>query len=315
MTASERYFLAGDSGGSKTDWIVFDRQGGVRATCRTSGLAALNPGMLDLAAAAREIREAVGDNISRIYLSLGGPNVQEVRELLACIFPDRVIEVEREANGNMILHAAGYLNCRAAIMIGTGSTAVGEVRGQRLYSGGWGPVYGDDGAGGGVGTQALRGYLRSLDGMADCGRIGELFGHLSVGLDIQTFAGRMELKSRANAMSRRELAALAPALYELAEAGDRTSLELFETAAREAAGLAAAVTSPDEPDGILGCGGFFRQGVKFRERCDYYLKASRPGHHWKWCLEFTPVKGSMLMILNRENIPVTQQLFTEIIEA
>lgn len=305
------YFIAADSGGTKTDWLVFDRSGKILLTHRSSGLAMVNSGLLDYNLFVEENVVLQPFAPRAVFLSLGGPNINEVTEFLQKFFPNCRVEVEREANGNMILFAAAYFKCNAAVMIGTGSTAMGRIDGKIVYAGGWGPAYGDDGAGGGIGFRALRHYLRSLDGMESPGELNQIFQHLFDGLDIKTFAGRMELKARALKMNRRDLAQLVPALYDLSENGDEVTSALFDNAAYENAKLAAAVTPEKGAGAILGCGGFFKQGVKFRERCEYYLHLLRPEQQWVWQLDFSPVKAAMIYLQHRERLKINWKLLKE----
>lgn len=293
-----RLYLAGDSGGTKTDWLVFDDAGDVHYRHRTSGLARLHPGTLSYDSLREEL-SFLGDlSVCRAYLSLGGPNVDEVVGLLQLALRCCPVELERESTGNMILLSGGLLGCRAAVMVGTGSVAMGDVGGKRVYAGGWGPVYGDEGAGGGLGFRILHRFLRSIDGMSEAGRLGELFVDILSGLDIGTFAGRMELKRRANALERHQLAGLAPGLMELYRGGDAVACELLEDAARENAMLARAVTCADDCCGVLGIGGLFQLGIEFRELCEAALSGFRPNHHWVWCPEFSPVKAAMIKMLH-----------------
>lgn len=304
-------FIAADSGGTKTDWLVFDRSGKILLAHVSKGLAMVNSGLLDFNVFVAE-NAALQSFVPRaVFLSLGGPNISEVTEILQKFFPQARVEVDREANGNMILFAAAYFKCNAVVMVGTGSTAMGKVNGKTVYAGGWGPSYGDDGSGGGIGFKALRHYLRSLDGMESIGELNQIFWHLSDGLDIKSFAGRMELKARAIRMSRRELAQLVPALYDLAENGDEVTSALFDNAAYENAKLAAAVTPEKGVGAILGCGGFFKQGVKFRDRCEHYLRILRPKQQWVWKLDFSPVKAAMIYLQHRERLDISWKLLEE----
>ena len=111
--------------------------------------------------------------------------MEEVFTALRECWRDIPVKVEREANGNAILHAASFLGCSAVVMCGTGSTAVGDTEDGRVYSGGWGPVYGDGGSGGGMGSEALKLFLRSVDRMAEIGELGRLFEHLKKGLNVK----------------------------------------------------------------------------------------------------------------------------------
>lgn len=311
----ERIYLVADSGGSKTIWVLLTERGETVCEFRTEGVAAVKEGILpvdEIVGKAARMLKAY-DMPQAVFLSLGGPNVEEVDGVLRKYWKDIPVKVEREANGKAILFAASYLGCSAVVMCGTGSTAVGDTKEGRVFSGGWGPVYGDGGSGGGLGSTALRLYLRHVDGMEDAGAIVSLFDHLANGIDISEFNGRMELKTRALNMSRRELAALAPQIYALAEEGDSTAGRLYEEAAQEIAMLAAAVSDDRADATVLLCGGFFAVGPEFVTTCrNKFRQLSSASMYYD--KSFNPVVAAQLFVLKENGVEITTELIKRIMK-
>lgn len=307
-------FLAADAGGSKTIWTLLTAEGVVVASCRTQGLGAVSAGILpvyDTVKEAHDELQGYGEPAG-IFLSLGGPNTEEVRGALCGCWPGVPVRVEREACGEALLKAAAFLECRAAVLCGTGSTAVGDTMSGRKYAGGWGPAYGDGGSGGGLGQDALKLYLRALDGMAEIGRVAEIFDPLREGLDVTQFAGRMELKRRALAMSRREVAALTPMLYTLAEEGDPAAVGLFRRHAREVAFLAGAVSDDDPEFGVLLCGGFLTGKPLLLDVCrEEFARISRAQLRYE--PGFSPKISAQLGVLNAAGVSVTREVFDRLL--
>lgn len=304
-----KLYLAADSGGSKTVWNLINIEGETVFSCRTEGLGAVKEGILPVeetvSAAAEQLRP-IGMPVA-IHLSLGGPNTAEVRSALEKAWPGVPTVVEREACGDSILLGARLFGCSAVVMCGTGSTAVGNKKTGRAYCGGWGPIYGDGGSGGGLGSQALKLFLQSLDGLARMGKVAELFTPLTEGLDLRDFYDRMEVKRRALEMSRRELASLAPAIYKLYAQGDETATMLYEMSAKEVADMAEVVSDPDAD--VLLCGGFFAEKPKFLEACRKYSRRNL-------CYEpdFAPIVGVELSLLKENGVRITKELFEQILK-
>ena len=276
--------LAIDTGGSKSDFLLLDPEKHCLNRTRGKGVAALNPGTIPVEQYLRDGINELGtltDRIKLVYCSLGGPNVDEVMSALKKLLPEAEIRVGREADGEMILAAAAAYQAKAAVLCGTGSVAVGESHGVRAFAGGWGPYLGDGGSGGGIGYDALRLLLRSVD----CGQGERVLPGVFPELPRQagTFAERMSLKMAANRISRAEMAAQVPRIAELAETGEPNAVGLLNKAAEEVAFLARSVT-PETPeadaDGVLALGGLFNCGELFRELCRRELKRERAQYHF-----------------------------------
>lgn len=305
----EKMYLAADSGGSKTLWRLVDDSANVISEFTTMGLGAVEKGVLPVAEEIEKAYMILSEyrEISGIFMSLGGANTAEIEEELKKQWKDEKIKVEREASGDAVLFGASFLGASSAVMCGTGSVAVGNTRSGRKFCGGWGPIYGDGGSGTGVGTDAVKLYLRSIDGLCEAGRLTELFADKESGLDISDFYGRMELKKRIISMSRREIAALAPKIYLLSLKGDKVCLELYRKAAREIAIMANSVS--DEGGKILLCGGFFANKPEFLDMCrDEFSKLCK-SLEMIYDVNFSPIVSSVLAVLKLCGIEITKEIF------
>lgn len=280
----DELLLAIDTGGSKSDFLLLDPEKHYLKRSRSKGVAALNPGTLPVEQYLRDGINELGpltNRIKLVFCSLGGPNVDEVTSALKTLLPDVEIRVKREADGDMVLSAASAYHSQAVVLCGTGSVAVGESRGVRLFAGGWGPILGDGGSGGGIGYDALRLLMRSVDRGQGESVLPGVFPKLA--RRAGTFAERVSLKTAANRISRAEMAAQVPRIAELAEAGEPNAVGLLSKAAEEVAFLVKAVTTetPEaDADGVLALGGLFDCGELFRELCRRELKKEREKYHF-----------------------------------
>lgn len=311
-TNDEPMLLAMDSGGTKTAFRLLDRTGRIYGESRSGGVASIRSGMLPVKEYLQTGLSALPScRIKRAYFSLGGPNEEEVRTVLQELLPETEITLDREANGNMILTAAALYRCTAAVMVGTGSVAVGVRGGKRVFSGGWGPALDDAGAGGFLGLEALKRYLFDVDRRRDCGRLREMFATLSEGLDVETFSGRMELKRRANELTRSELAAFVPEICRLAEEGCTVCTGLLSRCAGDIAELAASVAEVDG-SGVLGCGGMFQISTAFRRECQNALSRYMPGKELKFFNGSGMTGCAAIMVLRAEGITDHNILWNQI---
>lgn len=310
----KKIYLAADSGGSKTVWSLIDKNGATVYELKTAGLGAIREGILPIeetvAYAANEVKEIALPNA--VFLSLGGPNTHEVEAALEKYFPNIPVKVEREACGDAILRTAAYMGCSSVVMCGTGSVAVGDTALGRKYAGGWGPVYGDGGSGGGMGQDALRLYLRDVDGFEDSHGLRDIFAFLSEGLNLSKFQDRMDLKSRAINLDRRTLASYAPQIYEMWESGDPAAERLYFDAAREIAKMAYLVSDHTIETRILLCGGFFASKPLLFDKCkEEFKKLSRAT--LVYAPDFSPSVAAKTAVLEANGERVDVEIFKRIL--
>ncbi len=311
---NKKLFLAADSGGSKTEWVIIDQTGSIIKSIKTKGLGAIREGILPVKDIIKEAFDCLNQfqNIEYLYLSLGGPNVSEVETYLKEFWPCCTVKVEREANGNAMLNAAKMMNCDAVVMCGTGSVAMGETNEGRKYCGGWGPVYGDEGSGGGLCTQALRTFLRSLDGLEPDSCLREIFSEIISGLDLKNFEQRMEAKKRAVELDRRTLASFTTKIYEAAISGDKVALQLYDNAAKEIADMAFSVSDNTKSTKIIICGGFLSNSPflleKIKEYFSYISDATIVYNP-----HFCPIVAAKVAVLQMGSVDVDSTLFEKLL--
>ena len=307
-------FLAADTGGSKTIWRVLNACGETVKTVKTIGMASVEEGVIPVKQIVLDAKETIGKEYQfcSIFLSLGGPNTDEVQKALSAAWPEAVITVRRESDGYAILRAARELSCTSAVMCGTGSTAVGMKNGKMRYSGGWGPIYADGGSGGGIGKEALKMFLKSLDGEGKKSGLSMLFEKVTEGLDIEEYADRMEAKRRALNMSRSELAALAPEIYNMFLHGNREAKQLYEEAAEEIARMADDVTDNNILSSVLLCGGFFKNKPELLKLCRDHF-ASKSNARLVYVEKMEPITGACIITLEEAGINVNHEIFSNIL--
>jgi N-acetylglucosamine kinase-like BadF-type ATPase len=301
------YLLAGEGGGSKTILCLLKKTGDFIFRMEVGGVAAIRDGVLPVK---RTLKEGIyklcketgipNEEISHCYFLLGGPNQKEVDSVLNECLPAARTTVGREADGNLIMNCVPYLNCMAAIMAGTGTVAVGEFDKKRYFGGGWGYEFDDAGSGARIGKDALQAFLQFIDRRKTKTLLVEIFNPLLHNINIDSFAGRMELKQKIHELDRRQLASYAPLVYKSFQRGDSAAKEIISHAAEDIAILAAAVvpknTGLDEI-GILGLGGIFKLGNEFRKMCSEYLKVMRPECKLVFKSNFDLAEGACLMVL------------------
>ena len=238
--------LAIDGGGSRTRCLAIDRQGQVLGQAQSGPsnhlLVAADVVRRSLAEAIDQTLRAGGFNPDEVVcvsaglagVDFDGAGVPAMKELLRELGADRVV-----VNGDMVIAHAGALGMQEGViaLAGTGSAILGiGANGERVKVGGWGPVYGDEGAAYRIGQMSLRAAAREYDGR---GPDTALTTALLSALGLREFR---ETVSRVyvEGMESREIAALSSVAYETALAGDEVARAIFVEAGEELAESAAA---------------------------------------------------------------------------
>ncbi len=240
--------LAIDGGGSRTRALAIDRE------ARVVGVAESGPSN-HLLKPRNIVRQSLIEAIEQT-LSEGGVSRAAIVSLAAGLagvdydragandiegvfhemgFEDPLIE------GDVVIAHAGALALRPGVVVlaGTGSAILGVGEdGKRVKVGGWGPIFGDEGSAQRIGQMALRAAARDFDKR---GPATELTNALMKALGIDDFR-RTIARVYGTPMNAREIAALCPISYKIAEAGDEEARQIFLTAGEELAeGAAAAI--------------------------------------------------------------------------
>jgi len=271
------YFLGIDGGGSKTTCVGGDE---VAVLARvTTGPSNINRvgetrARESLHEAIRQACEAAGIDprqVQRACLGVAGVGNEEtaraVRKMVAEIMP---AEIEVVGDMQIALEAAFGGGPGVIVIAGTGSIAYGrDAQGRIARAGGWGFAVSDEGSAHWIGRSAVAALLRAVDQCAeirDTPEASPLWRELKTAWD---FPWLEALVREAN--SRRDFAALFPAVIAAADAGDELAQQVLLYAGRELAQLASIIARALFPEnGVLTIplgivGGVFAHSKRVRE--------------------------------------------------
>lgn len=241
-------WLGVDGGGTKTEFVVIDAGGAVMARAATGTTYHLEVGLEE---AVRRLERGVAEvcgaaaimpaDLAHAFFGL--PAFGEDREIdprldAAC---GRLLGHDRYRVGNdMVCGWAGSLACEDGVNIvaGTGSIGYGERAGAAARAGGWGELFGDEGSAYWIAAEGLAAFSRMSDGRAPRGPLHARF------VAALSLADDLDLCQRVMgppAMSRAELAALAPIISAAAGDGDAAAASILREAGRHLAELALAL--------------------------------------------------------------------------
>jgi N-acetylglucosamine kinase-like BadF-type ATPase len=201
------------------------------------------------------------------------------------------------------------------VLAGTGTVAVGESGGKRIFAGGWGPDLDDAGSGGRIGKEALSAVLLSIDGRIGKTSLRSIFVKFIKPGVFDDFNIRMELKKNVTALSRKELAALAPDVYRHFLHGDEMAAEIIRNAARGIALLANAVAVKNASGSeirVMALGGIFKLGTEFRDLCEEYLSEIRDDVKFVFPGEFDLSRGACIMVLMYAGVDIDERIMESI---
>lgn len=252
MTRFGSIAIGVDAGGTKTRIAVLEG----RRRLASHAERGINAATVGANAAASALVHAIGqacaaascpiERITEVAIGIAGagtPAIQRaLTEALERAFDPARVYVTSDAEAALAgVCAEPRGGPRALVIAGTGSIALARDRaGTTARSGGHGFLLGDEGSAAWIAREAVRTARRAQDGRAEPTALAE------------RFAGRVSPTDAAG------FASLFPLVVECAEAGDKTALALFKSAADELARAALAalraldLTSTPLPLGISG---------------------------------------------------------------
>jgi N-acetylglucosamine kinase-like BadF-type ATPase len=213
---SRTLFLGVDGGGTKTHFVLVDRDGNLAAWCEgpTSyhlevGMDGVRDVLTDGVAALLRQAGIDGSAIGYAFFGLPAHGEDSVAEALLDALPEPLLGHRRYRCGNdMVCAWAGSLGGDDGINIvaGTGSIGYGERRGRSARAGGWGEVFGDEGSAYWIAVQGLNVFTRMSDGRLPRGPLHAMF-RASLGLsdDLDICAKVMNAHPRSSIAAMSEL--------------------------------------------------------------------------------------------------------------
>ena len=277
------YLLGVDGGGTKTEFVLVDAKGHVRATYQGGSCYYIQIGFDGLHELLAEGVQAVlsqvsgkPEDIDYAFFGLPAHGEDSIAEPMLDVVPEAVLGHRRYACGNdMICGWAGSLAGADGINIvaGTGSIGYGEHGGLSARGGGWGEVFSDEGSAHWIAISGLNAFSRMADGRLEKGPLYDVFMQaleLKNDLDICGYVFGRETPSRDR------IAAMSKWVSQSAEAGDRVALKIFDSAGYELAAIVDAIRAklnymPEEPVALSYSGGVFKCGALILEPFQKHL--------------------------------------------
>ena len=243
MKSGER-ILGVEGGGTKTAWVLVEAitsSGDTGTEFRILDQGKLPPSNIRLTTPERlrEIFTELPKQVERAGVFLAGCGTEEDRRSLALICKDiwpnaRIVTGSDRDSG---LAAALDHGDGIVVNAGSGSSVTGR-RGDRIErAGGWGHILGDTGGGYFLSIKALRLILREYD--LHCG-VMQFTAKILHALSLNNLD---ELVRWAQTADKREIAMLAPVVFEAAAGGDVRVNEIVEEGARVLCDYTEAVAS------------------------------------------------------------------------
>ena len=242
-----------DGGGTKTEFILFDKEGTVQDVIRREGS---NPNDKGLEHSLEVLTTGLeqllrGRTPKAIFCGIGGVSLPEYQKAIIARLSDRFhTHVGADTDAANVLSMGADPENSMALICGTGSCVFVRKGKERYRIGGWGYLIDPAGSAFDVGRDALRCALAAQDGMAKpCAlsqKIEEILGGPTYDHISAVYGG-----------GRPYIASLARTVTELAEAGDETCLQILrENAARLALLIRTAYNTYGAPAQIVGGGSF-----------------------------------------------------------
>lgn len=248
MNRTPDVFLGVDGGGTKTEFVLIDSSGEIRARHQGASSYYLQIGLDGLAdvlcdGVAAVLGEAKLTAIGICYAFFGLPahgEDSQIQDKLDAL-PQTVLGHRRYRCGNdMVCGWAGSLAGEDGINIvaGTGSIGYGEREGLAVRCGGWGELFGDEGSAYWIAVQGLNAFSRMSDGRTPIGPLHSIMKkHFGVSADLDVCGQVMG----DGEPSRDKIAALSRLVAQAAAAGDVMAQAIFDRAAHELAEIVESI--------------------------------------------------------------------------
>ncbi len=317
------YVIGIDGGGTKTASVILDSHGHVigagESGPSTFGVVPSDITQNSIAEAVSEACRSGGlpnRKFSAAFLGLGNV-VSEidrsvVRQMAADLdlAPFDKIGVDHDCR----VALAGGLSGRPGIVLiaGTGTACFGmNARGDSWRSGGWGPLIDDDGSSYWLGLQAMRAAVLEFDGR---GQSTLLTRFIYEKLQLEDMNELMN-ELYASGMTRTEIAALSPYVFEAAAQEDMVALQLIRRGCQSMADSVLAVAQKLELDHkhteLAVVGGLTNAGDMLLHPLAEAVHARLP-HCQVIQAELSPAMGAALLALQLTRQRLNEQILANI---
>lgn len=283
-------FLGVDGGGTKTEFLLLDAGGQIRARHQESGSYYIQVGIEEVRRVVIEgtqsvLRKAGARSGDITFAFFGLPAHGEDRDNTAVLdaLPLAVLAQERYRCGNdMVCGWAGSLACSDGINVvaGTGSICYGEYRGRSARCGGWGELFSDEGSAYWIAREGLTLFSKMSDARIPKGPLHALLVE-KLGLCVDMDLADLIFNDWKQERSR--IAALSQWVADAVDAGDAAARNVFERAGVELAAMVDATRrslqfSASDAVHVSYSGGAFKAGSRLLDPMRQALAAAATGY-------------------------------------
>lgn len=237
--AAPAYYLGIDGGGTKTLFLLADREGRILRRIQRGSSNPFDIGFEKAAAVLEEgIRAAAAEIPYRkiaAYAGLSGGSTGDMKERFAAFFGEMRFASCRNGSDAENAVAAGLRGGDGVSLIaGTGAVAFAVKNGVKTRFGGYGYLFDEGGSGYDVGREAIRAACLAEEGRGDAFRLREM-----ILAETKKSSMRQSLADL-YAAGKCGIAAFSPLVFRAYREGDRTAAEIVRRQAEAIAGLLSA---------------------------------------------------------------------------
>lgn len=276
-----------DGGGTKTVCLAADLEGRVLGEGRAGpsnylkeGLYVAKNSLKNAIAGALQDAELQASDIGAVCAGLAGMDRAIDREVMGRVLAEALPAPHLVLENDAFIALVGATEGKPGLIVisGTGSIALGvNSRGEKVRSGGWGHLLGDEGSGYDIARRGLKAALQGYDGRGPSTAIAD---KVMQEMYLKKIDDLIPLLY-GQGMRPGKLAALYPLILQAAEEGDEVAGKLITRAAQDLAGAAIAVIRKlgmeQETFPVALSGGVFKQSPKIREQFRDRLAGLIPG--------------------------------------
>lgn len=305
------YIVTVDTGGSKTQIALFDKEGNKLSEARCKGIGVTRESDAETELLTETLNSLMENrdfkDVSTIIINVGGTNTEQIKFALSPYFPNAQIEAYRESSGVIMSAICDLENADVLLMAGTGSIVLAKGKKGNIIADGWCPNIGDFGSGYWIGLESISRSLLSLEkedplsqlAKAVTGR--ELPFSAMEDTSVQ-MAMRDEVRSHFMPLERSAVARLTRVASDCARNGDEMAIGIFRDAGRELAKTVIRAMNIADCNGnsvVLVSGGLSACSDLWKNSFEETLKKEKENCTWR-IGEADMTKGALHYALNLE---------------
>ena len=294
-----------DGGGTKTEFVLFDKAGNVRNVLRSEGS---NPNDSSIEHTVEVLSSGIeqllrGKSAEAIFTGIGGVSLEKYQIAIKEHLGERLRTlIGADTDAANVLSMGADPDNSLAVICGTGSCVFVRKGTQRYRVGGWGYLLDQAGSAYDVGKDGLRFALAAEDGLTAPSLLSEMM--------VKALGGN--IFGNINTIyknGRPFIADLALLVVEAANAGDGNAIEILrQNAERLAQLLKTAVERYDAPRQAVAAGSFLKADM-FREMVQEMsgVELIMP--------ELPPVYGACVESMRLAQIPIPEEFLSNFAES